>query len=160
MADVDLSRLPPPQGLRVVTGGHLDPQALAELRAEAMRPSLEASGRFDPGRVRRRFLDRYDPTATAAFYDGSELVGFLVLRQMPDHLYLDHLYLAPTRQGTGLGAQILQSIQEEIARPSRQEIRLIALTGSPAGPFYERAGFQRTGSDGIDDSYRWRPQPA
>ena len=157
MAKADVTRLSLPRDFRIVTGTALDPLALAELRAKAMRPSLEAAGRFDPDRVRRRFLDHFDAEATAAFYAGQDLAGFIVVRQMPDHLYLDHLYVAPDQQGAGLGAQIIRSVQEQMAEPTGQEIRLIALTGSPAGRFYQRAGFERTGSDGIDDSYSWHP---
>ncbi|WP_350271581.1 hypothetical protein [Frondihabitans sucicola] len=34
---------------------------MAELRAVVMRPDLERLGRFDPARVRSRFLDGYSP---------------------------------------------------------------------------------------------------
>lgn len=157
MADGLFARLTLPEGLRAVTGAALDPTALAELRAEAMRPSLEAVGRFDPERVRRRFLDSFDPEATLAVFEASVLVGFLVLRTRTDHLYLDHLYIAPVAQGRGLGAVLLCAVQAQIATPLAQEIRLIALTGSASGRFYQREGFVMTGSDGIDDAYVWTP---
>lgn len=41
-----------------------DAEALADLRARAMRPSLEAVGRFDPVRARKRFLDGFVPDQT------------------------------------------------------------------------------------------------
>ncbi len=159
MPDGLFARLSLPEGLRAVTGAALDPAALAELRAEAMRPSLEAVGRFDPERVRRRFLDGFDAQATLAVYEGAGLVGFLVLRTRPDHLYLDHLYIAPVAQGRGLGAVLLRAVQAQIAMPLGQDIRLIALTGSPSGRFYQREGFVLTGSDGIDDAYVWTCPP-
>jgi hypothetical protein len=39
-------------------------EALAELRIAAMRPSLEAVGRFDPDRARSRFLNNFCREAT------------------------------------------------------------------------------------------------
>ena len=39
-------------------------EALADLRVAAMRPSLEALGRFDPDRARSRFLDKFIRVAT------------------------------------------------------------------------------------------------
>lgn len=70
---------------------HHDPSELAEIRVEAMRPSLEKVGRFDPERARRRFLDTYDPSETKVVHVAGELAGFYVLRDRRDHLYLDHL---------------------------------------------------------------------
>lgn len=38
-----------------------DATKLADLRVQAMRPSLMAAGRFDPARARDRFLSNYVP---------------------------------------------------------------------------------------------------
>jgi hypothetical protein len=42
--------------LRFSTANAADGQALADLRVDAMRESLERIGRFDPVRARERFL--------------------------------------------------------------------------------------------------------
>ena len=41
-----------------------DGDLLADIRVAAMRPSLEAAGRFDPVRARRRFRDTFEPSDT------------------------------------------------------------------------------------------------
>jgi hypothetical protein len=41
-----------------------DAEALAAIRVEAMRESLERIGRFDPQRARERFLSAFSPTHT------------------------------------------------------------------------------------------------
>jgi hypothetical protein len=64
---------------------------LADIRLEAMRPSLEAVGRFDPVRARARFLDGFIPEDTQVLCVGGRTAGFQVVRRRPDHLYLDHL---------------------------------------------------------------------
>ncbi|WP_243645874.1 hypothetical protein [Reinekea marinisedimentorum] len=71
-----------------------DGQMLADIRAAAMRPSLEALGRYDEVRVRSRFLDTFVPGDTIKLVSGNSTFGFYVLRDKGDHFYLDHLYIA------------------------------------------------------------------
>ncbi|ARO14124.1 GCN5-related N-acetyltransferase [Ketogulonicigenium robustum] len=128
-----------------------DGPRLADLRAAAMRPSLEAVGRFDPDRARRRLLDSFDPDATLLIYIGA-LAGFLVLRQCDDHLLLDHFYLSASYQGQGWGRAVIEHLQAQ-----GQVIRLTALEGSAASRFYQRCGFRILSSDGIDSQMEWTP---
>lgn len=132
---------------------------LAELRVAAMRPSLEAIGRFDPERARNRFLDSFDPGATQVCLVGGAVAGFLVLRVRPDHLYLDHLYLAPAHQGCGLGRAAVEHAKDR-ARGAGLPLRLMALRGSPANDFYRAQGFRQTGEEPLDILYEWAPGPA
>ena len=129
---------------------------LAELRAEAMRPSLEALGRYDPLRVRRRFLDSFDPAETVVLLQGDQLAGFFVLRRRPEEHYLDHLYLAAQARGLGLGRRVITGLQDD-ARAAGVPIRLMALKGSPANRFYRACGFEAVGEEPFDVLYRWQP---
>jgi len=135
---------------------NVDPSSLAAIRVEAMRPSLEAVGRFDPERARKRFLETYDPKDTQIVRAGNDLIGFYVVRTRVDHLYLDHVYIHPTRQGGGLGSNIVRSVQDhaqEIGLP----VRLTALRGSPANDFYVSCGFTLERFDEFDNHYTWEP---
>lgn len=136
-----------------VTG--VDPANLADIRAEAMRPSLTAVDRFDPARARARFLDHYVPSDTFVIRAGPEVIGFYVLRRRPDHLYLDHLYIRPEHQGDGLGRRIVTAIQNQ-ARDAVVALRLMALLGSPANDFYVACGFRLDRCDDLDAHYVWR----
>ncbi len=132
-----------------------DAPALAELRAEAMRPSLEALGRYDPLRVRRRFLDSFVPAETTVLLNVEQIIGFFVLRQRPDEHYLDHLYLADQARGLGLGRRVVAELQQD-ARAAGLPIRLMALKGSPANGFYRACGFEAVGEERFDILYRWQ----
>lgn len=134
----------------------VDPSELAEIRVEAMKPSLEAVGRFDPQRARKRFLDSYDPKDTKIIHIGDDLVGFYVVREHVDHLYLDHIYIRPMHQGSGLGRQLVKAIQEQ-ARARLLPVQLVALRESPANDFYLSCGFVLDRSDDLDNYYTWRP---
>lgn len=105
--------------------------ALADLRVEAMRPSLLAIGRFDPVRARQRFLDSFCAHETIVLRKGKETIGFYVLRERPAELYLDHLYIHPEFQRTGVGRSVMKYIIGH-GVSTRKPIKLIALKGSPA----------------------------
>lgn len=133
-----------------------DAQSLAELRVIAMRPSLEAVGRFDPDRARNRFLGAFVAADTKVIYRDNAPAGFFVVRDRDDHLYLDHLYIDPKYQGTGMGRGIVDLIKAD-ARTRQMPIRLMALNGSPANGFYQSCGFEMTDQDDLDTQYIWHP---
>jgi len=113
---------------------------LAELRVEAMKPSLKAVGRFDPARARSRFPESYSPADTYKIMSECLLVGFFFLRRRPDHIWLDHLYILPEQQGQGVGRAVLNRIKK-VAMCEGLPIRLCALRDSEANQFYLSNGF-------------------
>ena len=135
----------------------LDPSTLAAIRVEAMRPSLEAIGRFEPERARKRFLETYDARDTQIVRDGNDLIGFYVVRKRLDHFYLDHIYIRPGHQGRGLGRSIVCLVQD-LAKRMGLPVRLMALRESSANDFYISCGFILERSDGLDNYYTWEPR--
>lgn len=129
-----------------------DADLLANIRVQAMRESLEALGRFDPERARERFLKSFACEDTFKLVSGQQILGFYVLRDRPDHIWLDHLYVHPGAQGTGIGAAVIARIKAH-AVSNGKPIRLGALKQSKANAFYQRHGFQRTHSEDFDNYY-------
>jgi GNAT superfamily N-acetyltransferase len=131
-----------------------DAPSLAELRLAAMRPSLEAIGRFDPERARARFMDTFDSSATWHVVHGGRKVGVLVLRRQPDGLLLDHLYIEPGSQRRALGASVLQHVFAR-AEELGCAVRVGALKGSRSNAFYVRHGFKLERAAEWDNYYIW-----
>lgn len=131
-----------------------DAQALAEIRAVAMKPSLEALGRFDESRVRRRFLDTFIADETFKIIENESLVGFFVVREREDHVYLDHLYIKPEYQGRRIGQKVLQHVISH-ARTQALPVRLGALRESRSNQFYLQNGFHKTHEDEFDVYYEF-----
>ena len=153
------SHLPEHLAMHQITisdAGDTDPSQLAAIRVEAMRPSLEAVGRFDPDRARNRFLDTYDPANTHILHAGNDVIGVFVVRTHPEHLYLDHIYIRPSHQACGLGRRIVHSVQDR-ARKLGLPVRLVAIHGSRANAFYRSCGFLLERSDDLDNYYVWDP---
>lgn len=132
-------------------------EALAELRVLAMRESLEAIGRFDPTRARQRFLDSYISADTRLILKEGELIGFFVTCLKNDHFLLDHLYLHPEQQSSGVGRIVVDLVKAD-AEQLNLPIRLGALRGSRSNHFYLANGFKKTHEGEWDIYYDFTPE--
>ncbi|AWG02170.1 GNAT family N-acetyltransferase [Clavibacter michiganensis] len=121
---------------------------MAELRAVVLRPDLERLGRWDPVRVRRRFLDGWAPERTSVIRVGGRDVGLIARRDEPDARWIEHFYLDPALQGQGIGGEVLRDLmsRHDDGRPFRLDV----LQGSVARRLYERAGFRVEREDAVD----------
>ena len=133
-----------------------DGEALAALRVEAMRPSLERVGRFDADRARSRLLDTFSPEHTRAIRAGGERAGFLVVKPLEGGLVLEHLYVLPSHQGRGIGSAVLRRVFAE-ADAQGLDLRVGALRESDANRFYVRHGFVLEREAAYDNYYVRRP---
>ncbi|WP_094803624.1 GNAT family N-acetyltransferase [Bordetella genomosp. 5] len=131
-----------------------DLPALAELRVAAMRESLEALGRFDPERARRRLIEGFVPEYARHIETPAERIGFYVLQPEDDALHLKHFYLWPRHCGQGHGRSVMQALQAQ-ARMAGLPLRLNALRGSRANAFYLACGFVEEHADALDVYYGW-----
>lgn len=125
-----------------------DASWMAELRAVALRPDLERLGRWDPVRVRRRFLDGWAPERTSVIRVAGRDAGLIARRDEPDAHWIEHFYLDPAVQGHGIGAEVLRDLMARFddGRPYRLDV----LQGSAARRLYERAGFRVEREDAVD----------
>ena len=129
---------------------------LIDIRLAAMKPSLVAIGRYDPKRAAERFANSYDPEVTMCIVVSGEIVGFYVLRTYDDHLLLDHLYLHPEAQSSGIGTSILTALKSAAA-VKRMPLRLGALRESESNEFYKRNEFVKTHETDFDIHYQFTP---
>ena len=133
-----------------------DGRVLSAIRSTAMKPSLMALGRFDENRVRNRFLDKFDPKITYKMVVNDNVIGFYVMLDKGDHLYLDHLYILPDYQGKGIGGNIINKLKS-VSRSLDKTIRLGALRGSDSNRFYLKHGFKKTHEGEFDIYYQFNP---
>ena len=136
-----------------------DVENLVAIRIEAMRESLERVGRFDPVRARERFLGGFDARNTRYIEVSGERVGFVVVKHHHNELLLDHLYVRPSAQGSGVGAAVLTQIFKE-ADAAALPVKVGALKESASNRFYNRHGFQFTESSEFDNYYVRQSVPA
>lgn len=134
-----------------------DAESLAELRALAMRESLERVGRFDAQRVRERLLAEFSAAHTQHVVCDGRRVGFVVVRPHADGLLLDHLYVTPEVQRSGIGASVLARVFA-LADRAGQALRVGALKESDANRFYLRHGFELVEVGEWDNYYVRKPR--
>ncbi|MEP3350875.1 MAG: GNAT family N-acetyltransferase [Marinomonas sp.] len=131
-----------------------DGNRLAEIRAAAMKSSLEALGRFDEQRVRDRFLESFTPDETFKIVSGDEILGFFVVRNKGDHVLLDHLYIEPRFQNMKIGKDVVDLVKKD-ATQRDLPVRLGALRGSKSNDFYKKNGFVKTHEGEFDIYYEY-----
>jgi GNAT superfamily N-acetyltransferase len=134
-----------------------DFEPLLAVRIEVMREHLERVFRYKPSRARRIFREHFDEPGMRTILVEGKLSGCVALRRRSEETHIDSFYLARRYHNRGLGAAILKVLLDE-ADAIGLPIRLDVLQGSPAGRFYERHGFVRTGEDEIEVHYE-RPVP-
>jgi ribosomal protein S18 acetylase RimI-like enzyme len=125
---------------------------LVAIRIDAMRESLERVGRFDPVRSRERFVSGFEPHNTHYIEVSGERVGFVVVKHHPTELVLDHFYVRPSAQGSGIGSAVLTQIFKA-ADAAALPIKVGALKESASNRFYTRHGFQFVESTEFDNYY-------
>lgn len=129
-----------------------DFEALAAVRIDAMRESLERIGRFNPVRARERFRQSFAPECTRHVEVSGERVGFFVVKPRVDGLLLDHLYIKPGAQGSGIGSIVLHQVFME-ADAAALALYVGALKESASNRFYTRHGFQFVEAGEFDNYY-------
>ncbi|WP_077037365.1 GNAT family N-acetyltransferase [Pelomonas sp. KK5] len=127
-----------------------DFDALFELRMASMLENLQRLGLGDRQRSLERFRGQFEPEYMSWILRDGERIGFTKLQPRDGHLHIDHLFIAPGRQGGGVGSWVL-----ERAKSQGRDITLSTLKLSPANEFYLRHGFEKTGEEEFDVQYRW-----
>ncbi|AIE84094.1 GNAT family N-acetyltransferase [Fimbriimonas ginsengisoli] len=133
-----------------VTRGDLDD--LIAIRTAAMRESLELVGRFDPVRARERLVRTFQPDHTRSIDLDGKRVGFYALLPTEEGFHLDHLYILPAFQGSGVGSAVMAHLFD-LAKQRSGSIRLGALKGSDSNRFYRKHGFREVSQDEWDIYY-------
>src|SRR5215472_15476559 len=99
-----------------------------------------------PGPMLDDYAARVSEGAVWVIEEGSTIAGIIVLLPRPDHLLLDNVAVAPARQGSGLGRQLLAFAEAEAVRRGYQEIRLYThRTMTENQRLYAAIGYEETG---------------
>ncbi|GIE91206.1 GNAT family N-acetyltransferase [Actinoplanes regularis] len=136
-------------GWRIRPASAADVEAAAELRAVVLRADLERLGRYDEQRVRQRLRDGFAPAHTWVIEVDGVFAGCMALRPAADAYWLEHFYLMPHLQGSGIGTAVLRDLLERCDRDGTL-VRLNVLRGSPAQRLYQRHAFTVETQDPVD----------
>jgi ribosomal protein S18 acetylase RimI-like enzyme len=115
---------------------------------ETTRPYVRHLGDWTDDFIVARFDQRFEVATTRMIELDGETIGWVRVSETGDEIVLEQIYLAPDRQGRGLGSILLRQLAEEW-RTSGKPVALRVLKENPARRLYERFGFRVTGENEI-----------
>jgi GNAT superfamily N-acetyltransferase len=123
-------------------------QFALELYLSTMRSYAEQLMPWDEARQRDSFAAQWirDEVRIIAV-DGLD-VGWLQVSESPAEIRLQQFFIAPARQGAGIGTKVLNDLLAAW-KSTRKPIVLTVLRNNPARRLYERAGFSVVGDVGV-----------
>jgi ribosomal protein S18 acetylase RimI-like enzyme len=115
---------------------------------ETTRPYVRHLADWTDDFIVARFAQRFEVATTRMIELDGETIGWVRVSETGDEIVLEQIYLAPDRQGRGLGSILLRQLAEEW-RTSGKPVALRVLKENPARRLYERFGFRVTGENEI-----------
>jgi diamine N-acetyltransferase len=142
------------------TGARLEPVTQESVRAVCdLRVAPAQESFVTPNAVSLAEAYVYPEVWCRAVYSGDELVGFVMLHDVPTGpgYMLWRLMIDARFQGRGFGRQVVDLVAGHVrTRPGATVLKVGAHRGEGGpGPFYESLGFRPTGEiiDGEEDVY-------
>jgi ribosomal protein S18 acetylase RimI-like enzyme len=142
--------------LRLRAAEAADRELARRIYLETTRPYVGHLPEWTDAFIVARFAHRFDVATTRMIELDGETIGWVRLSATGDEIVLEQLYLAPDRQGRGLGSALLRQLAEEW-RHSAKPVTLRVLKENPARRLYERFGFHVTGETEIQYLMRRAP---
>jgi GNAT superfamily N-acetyltransferase len=122
-----------------------DTPDIAEIVDQAYRPYTARIGK-PPGPMLDDYAARVSEGAVWVLEEGGVIAAIIVLLPGPNYLLLDNIAVSPTRQGVGLGRQLLAFAEDEALRRGYREIRLYThQTMVENHRLYASIGYEETG---------------
>jgi ribosomal protein S18 acetylase RimI-like enzyme len=100
-----------------------DVSVIGQIVEQAYRHYVSRIGK-PPGPMLDDYAARVLEGVVWVIAEGSAVAGIIVLLPRPEYLLLDNIAVAPARQGSGLGRQLLAFAEAEAMRRDYREIRL------------------------------------
>lgn len=120
---------------------------------------LRKIGRWDEGRVVKRFNRAHKRGRTRVVCVGGEDVGWIQIVDFAHRLHLHQLHLTAGVRGRGIGTQLIENLHARGARLGKS-VTLDVIHGNRARELYLRLGFQLVKADLDKTRMVWRPRSA
>lgn len=134
-----------------------DYEPLFDLHVALFKSQIEEIWGWDEVWQRGNFAEEWSCCRARVIESGGGLVGSVLTKQEPDHLYLLSIGLIDGFQGKGIGGAVMKALQNEAFELSLP-LRLSTFRINPrALAFYQRLGFRITGVTETSDKLEWLP---
>jgi ribosomal protein S18 acetylase RimI-like enzyme len=130
----------------------------AKLYLDSTRPLLAALGRWDEGRVVKRFGAAFKIDQVRVIQiDGAD-IGWMQVSESPDRFHLHQLHIVPQFHDQGIGTRLIGDLLDR-ARSRGRPVGLNVIRGNRALSLYRRLGFRIVGGDAERLHMRWEAPP-
>ena len=147
--------MPPSFEIREASSG--DYEWLFDLHVALFKSRIEQIWGWDEVWQRGNFALEWNSCRARVIESAGRLVGSVLTKQEPDHLYLLSIGLMDGFQGKGIGGEVMEALQNEAFELSLP-LRLSTFRINPrALAFYQRLGFKITGATETSDKLEWHP---
>jgi len=123
-----------------------DAASMMSIASEGIRPHFEKMWTWDMATYEKEFMENFDLDQISVIQQSGCDVGYLKVKILPDHWYLDGFYLDKTCRAQGLGTCILRDLVAK-ARLQGMPIQLRVYRTNPASALYLRNGFKMIRED-------------
>lgn len=132
-----------------------DLTSLFELYCAAFRSQIEQMWGWDDEWQRDNFQRTYQSSSTSVVQVAGQAVGYLQTELSADQLYLRNIALQAEAQGRGIGALVVQQLQQ-LAASKGVPVKLRVFLNNPrALQFWERMGFLAEGQTDVHVEMSW-----
>jgi GNAT superfamily N-acetyltransferase len=131
-----------------------DKDWLYALYCKTMKPCIEATWGWDKQFQIEGFKNNLAPIYWQIINDGRDDLGGFVLKEKPDHLWLEMIIIDPVHQKRGIGRTLLTFIKE-CAIEKQLPLRLSVIKANPVVPFYQKLGFRQYDEDDAFYKLEW-----
>jgi len=131
----------------VSAGGPNDTEAIYDVineAAKAYKPVLSSEAYHEPQMPMAELVEEMKRVKFLAYTEDSEILGVMGYEYVGDVALIRHAYVRPRAQRKGIGALLLNQLEDTIAR-SRKVDKIIIGTYSEASwavSFYQKHGYQ------------------
>ena len=113
-----------PLTLRITEDWHGNPQDLAQIARAAYGHYVAEMGQ-EPAPMKADYAAHLaDDTVLVALNDQDQPIGFAIMLQKPDGLWLENIAVMPDAAGQGFGTEILRAVEDWAHRQGAADIKL------------------------------------
>lgn len=151
--ELEALSLPPGYGARGAR--ETDRDTYVELSHETLgRYARDLHGLTD-NEIRAGLHDEFQPQLAIVIERGDERIGVIVVEERSSELWIDHMVIAPSAQGRGIGTALVGWVQHAAASTGAA-VTLSVVDGNPARKLYQRLGFTVTRIEAPRTFMEWR----
>jgi len=120
----------------------MERENLFQLYKKTLKTHIEAAFEWQEAEQRDRFDTHYPSAEISILFQQSEFVGYLAVRNKPNHKHIALLLIEPDFQRIGIGKEVMEAFHADAAQSAHVVTLSCFKSNLAALAFYESLGYQ------------------